>query len=131
MCKVHISLALDRRLLNPQTRRYNVILCAHVRTIANKKKFLENSIEESDKYPINEIQTIIDLLFRKFDGKSSIFKNEQKDLKSIFLYQISFMTMGESTTTLNNVNFYDARLNDVNFMYIELNNTSLLGGDFM
>ncbi len=79
------------------------ILCAHLRTIASKRKF--QTEEDREKYPHNEIQTIINLLFRKFEKTDSIFVNEMKDINSIFLRSINFSGTRDIELVVDNVYF--------------------------
>lgn len=93
-----ISLAVDYP--NDYLNRVCEILCAHVRVITTGKEYLENY---KDK-PSNEIQTIIDLLFRKKNNNEDlIFDKCIKNLKGAYLSGIMF-----TNATLTNVSFTHA-----------------------
>ncbi len=93
------------------------ILCAHLRTIANKDKFETDDNGRPKNYPKNEVQSVIDLLFGKFENGVSIFLEEKKDLNGIFLFGVSFRRQdGKYFPTLNKVNFRKATLTEVVFV---------------
>lgn len=93
------------------------IFCAHIRTITNGKNYQENYKEK----PSNEIQTIIDLLFKKNKDSNLIFDDCKKKLNNTFLNGIDF-----GNTTLNNVDFENVRISKVSFSYAKLNNVVFL-----
>jgi uncharacterized protein YjbI with pentapeptide repeats len=95
------------------------ILCAHLRSIAHKDKFPDK--EHPANYPKNEVQSIIDLLFRKHETDESgeevsIFLNEPKNLAEIFLSGIDFIGEIEMfVLLLNKINFRGTVLVEVTF----------------
>lgn len=108
------------------------ILCAHLRMIATKDKFEvdDDSLpteEAQKKYPKNEVQGVVDLLFRKLErvnereNAESIFLECRKDLREVFLWKI-FLTysLKDTVPKLKNIVFDSARLTDVGFWRVEL-----------
>ena len=85
------------------------ILCAHIRTVTNKQEY---KIHHADKIS-NEIQTILDLLFREEYG--FIFDSYHKNLAGAICYGANF-----SDDVLNNVNFKFVILNNANFSNAKL-----------
>ncbi|MDR2890397.1 MAG: pentapeptide repeat-containing protein [Alistipes sp.] len=99
------------------------ILCAHLRGIADKDKFpvgddFKMTAETKKNYPKNEVQAIIDLLFRK-KYSTELFEEEQKNLSDVFLCQVSFMATHGRSTVINKLNFNNANISDVSFMGAE------------
>lgn len=86
------------------------ILCAHIRTITSNKEYQEKYKEK----PSNEIQTIINLLFKK-NNEDLIFDNCKKNLRETFFV---------------GANFYDAKLSNVNFFNAKLSNLKYSEGSF-
>ena len=93
------------------------ILCAHIRTITRDKKYQAKYAKESS----NEIQTILDLLFREDKNGKLIFNACFKNLSGTFLCGTNFFK-----ATLSNVGFKKAKLSDVGFKKAELNNIDFL-----
>jgi hypothetical protein len=95
------------------------ILCAHLRTIAHKSKF--ETEEQLAKYPKNEVQSIIDLLFRKHETDESgeevpIFHKENKSLDEVLLWNVYIGGLeGRDSHILNRVHFARATLIEVRF----------------
>jgi len=87
------------------------ILCAHIRTITNKQEY---KIKYTEK-PSNEIQTILDLLFKEEYG--FLFDTYEKNLVEAILIGAIF-----TEATLSNVNLRFAVLNNVNFYKATLSN---------
>jgi uncharacterized protein YjbI with pentapeptide repeats len=100
------------------------ILCAHLRSIAHKSKF--ETEEQRTKYPKNEVQSIIDLLFRKHETDDSgeevsIFLNESKNLREVCLFGINFDYNGrEFVAILNEVDFLGTYLIKISFFSASL-----------
>ena len=82
------------------------ILCAQIRTITHELEYQK----KYEKQPSNEIQTILDLLFKKHDNGKLIFDVCEKDLERVFLAGASL-----KDTILSDVNFNEAALSDVDF----------------
>ena len=93
------------------------ILCAHIRTWTRAKHYQKNYT----KNPSNEIQTILDLLFKEDKSGSLIFSNCRKNLNKAFLCGIDFIKI-----TLCHVNFDNATLRNVNFRSATLHNVSFI-----
>ncbi len=91
------------------------ILCAHLRTIAHKEKFEIDEDGRPKHYPKNEVQSVIDLLFQKFENGVSIFLEEKKDFADAFLFEINISKEGEYSPILNNVDFRETVLTKVDF----------------
>lgn len=90
------------------------ILCAHIRTITNKQEY---KIKYTEK-PSNEIQTILDLLFK--DEYGLIFDRYDKNLSEAIFNGANFTDATLSNVNLrfsaiSNANFYKARLTDVKY----------------
>ena len=90
------------------------IFCAHIRTFTNKQEY---KISHTEK-PSNEIQTIIDLLFRKEYGL--YFDNCNKNFSGALLNGISFfeailVNVDFKMAALSNINFSKAKLNSIDF----------------
>jgi len=119
------------------------ILCAHIRTITSNKDYQEKYI----KQPSNEIDTILNLLFHKNEDEELIFDKCWKNLERTFLcganicdtlsyvhfdrailngtsfsiaklYNVFF----QHIISLNDIEFFSAKLNEVYFSGSELNN---------
>jgi len=94
------------------------ILCAHLRTITGKKEYREKYDEKSS----NEIQTILDLLFKEKNGKL-IFDKCKKNLRGVYFNGINLREATLShvdfrvETILNDVDFADATLSHVDFAW--------------
>jgi len=102
------------------------ILCAHVRTITSDKAYQEKYSAK----PSNEIQTILDFLFKK--NKKSIFENCFKNLSNSFLsctsfFECSLTDVAFSQSTLTNFYFNTATLTDVNFYGATLTDVDFYG----
>lgn len=104
------------------------ILCAHLRTVANKKKF--QTEEECKNYPHNEVQAIIDLLFRKNENKVFIFRGNRKYLNDIFLFEVSFF-WGDyvKNIELHNVIFDNSKLVNINWTEVLFANVFFNGAE--
>jgi uncharacterized protein YjbI with pentapeptide repeats len=104
------------------------ILCAHIRTITSDTNYQE----KNEKRPSNEIQSILDLLFRKreFFMKQNpiicdhIFLNNSKDLNATFLCGVNLIA-----TKLWNVQFTGAKLNRAIFTQADLMDVGLLSAE--
>jgi hypothetical protein len=107
------------------------ILCAHLRTIAHKSKF--ETDDERAKYPKNEVQSIIDLLFRKHEKDDSgeevsIFLNQPKNLREICLSGISISKReGSYILIIKHVNFSKAIMIGVSFIEAEFCQVRFVG----
>ena len=104
------------------------ILCTHIRSITSEKEYQA----KHDTISSNEIQTVINLLFKK--EYNLIFDKCGKNLRRVFLYGIDF-----SGTTLKHVDFtsatlrqarffVDATLSDVSFNNATFENLTYFGG---
>ena len=82
------------------------IICAHLRSITRDNKYQEIYKE----MPSNEIQSIIDLLFKKDKNNNRIFDTCKKNLTGSFLHGVDFY---ESKIT--NTRFYFSSIKDVTF----------------
>ena len=88
------------------------ILCAHIRTITSSKEYQETYKEKAS----NEIQTIINMLFREKNDKGNFIFNEcNKNLAGTFLF---------------GVNFSKAKINKVNFLYAQISTVKYTNGSF-
>ena len=99
------------------------ILCAHIRTVTNKQEY---KIHYTDRLS-NEIQTILDLLFKEEYG--SIFDSYHKNLAGAICYGANFAdgilnNVNFKFVTLNNANFSNAKLGDVDFKDAKLSNVN-------
>jgi uncharacterized protein YjbI with pentapeptide repeats len=107
------------------------ILCAHLRSIAHKSKF--ETEEQRAKYPRNEVQSIIDLLFRKHETDESgeevsIFLNQPKNLREICLSEIDFGKQEEDfVPKLSYVDFWRATLTDIRLGFAILSEVNFWG----
>ena len=88
------------------------ILCAHIRTVTSEKDYQDKYKE----HPSNEIQTILNLLFKKDKKDDVIFDNFDKNLKKTFLSGAKL-----SEAILSNVKLNDARLDSIDFDSATLN----------
>ncbi len=130
------------------------ILCAHIRTIVSSMHFADD--QECRRYPFNEVQTIIDLLFKEKDKKKSIFTDEFKDLHfTSFLVELYFdgaiitntdFSQSEfdgthfensiidnvtfTLSTLNGISFDNAALKNVSFIEIKSSELSFIDTKF-
>ena len=93
------------------------ILCAHVRTITNEKTYQDKNREK----PSNEIQTVLNLLFKKNKHERLIFRNCYKNLDAAFLAGANL-----HSATLHNVNFRNAALSVVDFESAELSDIEFI-----
>jgi len=100
------------------------ILCAHIRTITNKQEY---KIKYTEK-PSNEIQTILDVLFKEEYG--FVFDNCEKNLIEAIFNGANFTEATLNNVNLryavfSNVNFYKATLSNVRFHKATFNNVDL------
>ncbi len=100
------------------------ILCAHIRTITSDKNYQEKYNEIASI----EVQTIIDLLFRKHEKGISIFSGDNlKNLSGAFLCGVTFLNFDGFNTIINHVNFSYATLTYIAFNKIILNKVNFMG----
>jgi len=116
------------------------ILCAHLRSIAHKDNFKTD--EQREKYPRDEVQTAIDLLFSERDGQTLFKGSGPKNLRETFFFNIGFekaesdaaifcwkaelKSVGFEYAKLSGVYFGDATLRDTRFDNAELHNASFI-----
>jgi len=84
------------------------ILCSHIRTITREKDYQEKHIEK----PSNEVQTVINLLFKKDRNNKLIFDDCNKNFKDAFLCGSDF-----TKALINNTFFESSILNNSDFSY--------------
>lgn len=120
------------------------IFCAHIRTITNSKDYQENYQIK----PSNEVQTILDFLFKPNQEKAKyreplqeepIFSSSMKNLKGTFLNGANFYRamvinaeFGGATinkgefykTKFAGVDFYEVKMRECEFKYSKLDDVS-------
>jgi hypothetical protein len=97
------------------------IICAHIRSITRDNRYQE----AYNKMPSNEIQTIIDLLFKKDKNETIIFENCQKNLTRTFLHGVDFFR-----AKITNTHFYFSSIKSVTFLYRSLKESALTNVGF-
>ena len=95
--------------------------CSHIREITSDSVYRAKNKET----PRNDIQNIIDLLFKKNDD-TLIFNQVRKSLEGAYLHGANFQNailnnIDFEAATLSNANFKSAKLNDVSFIAAILN----------
>lgn len=100
------------------------ILCAHVRTKTGEEDYPE---KYKDK-PSNEIQTIINLLFK--EEYKLIFKECEKNLKGTFLNGVSFFRAKLNRARFNHATFCDVDFRFAKLSYVDFNWATLIDVDF-
>lgn len=104
------------------------IFCAHIRNITTNSKYKK----EYEKKASNEVQTIIDLLFKKDKNYNLIFNDYGKNFNGAFLYGVNMdynlkytlTNVDFNGSTLSSVYFGKAILNKVNFIKATLSNVN-------
>lgn len=88
------------------------ILCSHIRTTTYQNEYRDLYSEK----PSNEIQTIIEILFKKEADNKSLFEGLKADLNGSFL---------------KGLYLHDAAINYANFKDVNLTNSKLTNVDFI
>lgn len=100
------------------------ILCSHVRSITNTEEYKRNNNER----PSNEIQSILDLLFRD-DQSKLIFNGLKANLAYSYLNRAKLSEANLSEANLFQSNLSRANLTKVNLFQSNLSVTNLSGAD--
>lgn len=105
------------------------ILCSHIRYTTNNEEYKRECV----KKPSDEVQILIELLFKKKDGKDFIFKDCRANLVDCFLNGAnlekarivgsSFENSSLDGTILSDCNLKASRFKNTSFKNCELNRT--------
>lgn len=85
------------------------ILCSHIRTLTTSEEYLKKHRRVS-----NEVQTILNLLFKDIDGNNSIFSTYTADLGGTNLEGANLEKANLRHANLQEVNLKNANLEDAN-----------------
>jgi uncharacterized protein YjbI with pentapeptide repeats len=97
------------------------ILCSHIRTTTYTKEYQEIYL----KKPSNEIQTIIEILFRKEQNNNSFFDGLEADLNGSFLRGLFLHNAALNGANLKDVVLFNAKLFNVDFIKTNFFNSNL------